>query len=194
MHTKRRSRGRPRAFDAEKAVDTAMGLFAQNGYDGVGVAELCRVMEITPTSLYAAYGSKVGLFAEAIEAYVRGPASFVGRALTESTTAGEVVSSLLAAAADAYSQNPERTGCMVLDGAVMTNDPDAALVIAKKTKATLTLLRARLKQLGANDPVMAADYLMIVMRGLSSAARTGSSRLQLRAAAEVSAAGLLTKL
>jgi len=47
-----RKRGRPSAFDRNIAIDVALELFWQKGYEGVGVAELGEAIEINPPSLY----------------------------------------------------------------------------------------------------------------------------------------------
>ena len=46
-----------------------MKLFHARGYDAVGVAELVAELGIKPPSFYAAFGSKVGLLARALERY-----------------------------------------------------------------------------------------------------------------------------
>ncbi|WP_122096640.1 TetR/AcrR family transcriptional regulator [Rahnella sp. Larv3_ips] len=68
-HSTPARRGRPRNFDREKALVSALGLFWRCGYEPASVGELCRVMEINPPSLYAAFGSKAGLFLEAVNYY-----------------------------------------------------------------------------------------------------------------------------
>ena len=63
-------RGRPRSFDTDEAIDTAMKLFHGRGYDAVGVAELGEKLGITPPSFYAAFGSKAGLLERTLKRYV----------------------------------------------------------------------------------------------------------------------------
>lgn len=65
-----RKRGRPPAFDRDKAIEAALELFLQKGYDGAGVAEFGEVIGINPPSLYKAFGSKHGLFEAAVQRYI----------------------------------------------------------------------------------------------------------------------------
>lgn len=62
-------RGRPRAFDRNEALKAALRVFWQRGYAPASVAELCKAMGSNAPSLYAAFGSKAGLFLEALHFY-----------------------------------------------------------------------------------------------------------------------------
>src|SRR5258708_37455677 len=61
--------GRPRAFDADAALDEAMEVFWRHGYEGATIAQLTDAMGINPPSLYAAFGSKEGLLKAALDRY-----------------------------------------------------------------------------------------------------------------------------
>ncbi|KGD80164.1 TetR family transcriptional regulator [Tatumella morbirosei] len=65
--------GRPRQFDRQQAVITAMHLFWQNGYDATSLSQLKAAIGggITAPSFYAAFGSKEALFREAVECYLQ---------------------------------------------------------------------------------------------------------------------------
>ena len=62
--TNRRSgkRGRPITFDKDPALEAAMLLFWERGFEGTSMANLTQVMELNPSSIYAAFGDKHRLF------------------------------------------------------------------------------------------------------------------------------------
>ncbi|WP_201161175.1 TetR/AcrR family transcriptional regulator, partial [Klebsiella grimontii] len=64
-----RTPGRPRQFDAEQAIETAQRLFHARGYDAVSVADLTQAFGINPPSVYAAFGSKLGLYTRVLQRY-----------------------------------------------------------------------------------------------------------------------------
>jgi AcrR family transcriptional regulator len=61
--------GRPWSFDRDKAVETAIRLFWHHGYEGISVGDLTKKIGVAPPSLYAAFGSKAGLYREAVDRY-----------------------------------------------------------------------------------------------------------------------------
>ena len=67
--------GRPREFDVDKAIDRAMMLFWRKGYKGTSLTDLTAALGITRPSLYAAFGSKEGLFRQSARRYVEAPAA-----------------------------------------------------------------------------------------------------------------------
>src|SRR5205085_6998653 len=115
--TKRRSsavpKGRPREFDVEKALDCALKVFWHKGYEGASLTDLTRAMGINRPSLYAAFGSKEGLFRKALDRYAEGPAAYVLEALNE-PTARAVAERLLAGSADLLSDPRNPRGCLMV--------------------------------------------------------------------------------
>ena len=61
--------GRPRQFDEEQVLDTAIRLFRRDGFDGVGVAAVSREAGIPLQSLYNTFGDKAALYRRAVEHY-----------------------------------------------------------------------------------------------------------------------------
>jgi len=64
--------GRPRTFDRQQAVEQAMHLFWEQGYEVTSLSQLKAGMGggISSPSFYAAFGSKEALYAEAVQCYL----------------------------------------------------------------------------------------------------------------------------
>jgi len=62
-------RGRPRSFDASLIVDRALDAFWANGFEATSLDELCAATGLSVSSVYAAFGSKRGLFDATVERY-----------------------------------------------------------------------------------------------------------------------------
>jgi AcrR family transcriptional regulator len=61
--------GRLAKFDRTTAVDKAIGLFWARGYYGSSMKQIEQALDMRPGSLYATFGSKDGLFSEALDLY-----------------------------------------------------------------------------------------------------------------------------
>jgi AcrR family transcriptional regulator len=68
----RRPRGRPRGFDETAVLDTAVDVFWRSGYAHASIADISVATGLAPSSLYNAYGSKLNLFASALDRYIDG--------------------------------------------------------------------------------------------------------------------------
>ena len=68
--------GKPRTLDRVKALDQAMKLFWERGFEGTSFKDLIATMKVTPSSFYFAFESKEQLFREAVDCYAEGPARF----------------------------------------------------------------------------------------------------------------------
>ena len=58
-------------YDREVALERAVALFWARGYTAASMKQIEHALDMRPASLYAAFGSKDGLFAEALELYLR---------------------------------------------------------------------------------------------------------------------------
>ena len=74
-------------------------------------------MDITPPSLYAAFGDKKRLFLEAVERYEQETGCFARRALTSEPTAELAIRRLLLDAAKSFTDPKNPKGCLIALGA-----------------------------------------------------------------------------
>jgi AcrR family transcriptional regulator len=108
-------RGRTRGFDVHAALDQALGLFWEHGYDGTSIADLTSAMGINAPSLYSAFGSKEALFSSAIDHYVDEHRKFLQLATSE-PTAWACADRLLRGTAARSKQSGRPPGSLVVKG------------------------------------------------------------------------------
>src|SRR4051794_5217152 len=112
-------KGRPRQFDEEEALDTALLLFWRHGYEGTSLAALTDAMGINMPSLYAAFGNKESLFRGVLERYLNGPASYLSQALSE-PTARQAAETLFRGAINMTMDARHPDGCLLVHGALVS--------------------------------------------------------------------------
>lgn len=103
--------GRPRAFDPDEALERAMLVFWEHGYEGASLSTLTQAMGISSTSMYAAFGNKEALFRKALDRYEEGPGGYLTRALSE-PTARAVARSVLLGAIGTTTASASPNGCL----------------------------------------------------------------------------------
>lgn len=185
-------RGQGRKFDLEDALEKAMLAFWRHGYDGASVATLTREMGINPPSLYAAFGSKEGLFFAAVEFYNNGRGSFMQRAFDEEDRSPALIRRLLYEAADTYTHTDGPGGCLIIGSA--TRVSDAAQEVADRLR---DLRNANIDRLedhiradidagtlpARTDARAVAEFTGVIVQGMSHRARDGATTEALRAVA-----------
>lgn len=60
---------RPKEFDRQLALDAAIGVFREHGYEGTSAGMLTDAMKIGRQSLYDTFGDKWRLYCEALRSY-----------------------------------------------------------------------------------------------------------------------------
>jgi AcrR family transcriptional regulator len=180
-------RGRPRGFDRDDALQRAMGVFWERGYEGTSISDLTAAMGIAAPSLYAAFGSKERLFREAVELY-DSLAGAAERALHDAPTAREGIEAMLREHAASYTDPETPAGCLIVLGATAyaPENRKIAEYLAGWRRETTQTIRARLArgiQEGDVPPGVDVDalaaYFNTLLEGLSIEARDGASREQL---------------
>ncbi|MFE0751440.1 TetR/AcrR family transcriptional regulator [Gordonia sp. NPDC058843] len=171
--------GRPRNFDRDAALEKAMLLFWERGYEQTSVSDLTRELGIAAPSLYAAFGSKRDLFDEAVARYEANPKS-VTTAGSTGTTQREVLRAMFDRAAEEYPSREHPRGCLV------NTAPELGRNRAQNRAITADQLREVTDGSDSTiDPETLADFVQALLVGLSSYARDGADETQLRRVAEL---------
>src|ERR1041384_7598353 len=121
--------GRPRSFDRDEALETAIAVFWEHGYETTSIAQLKTALGIGGPSLYAAFSDKRTLFLEALDRYLHTYGDFTQRALAEEPRARDAVARLLHDAAKAYTRPDHPPGCLV-NAAITNYSPQSADIAA----------------------------------------------------------------
>lgn len=192
-------RGRPRAFDRDAALVRAMRLFWIKGYEATSISDLTEVMGVGTTSLYAAFGSKDELYAEALRHYAVNYEHLVWGRFREATTVREAVKAYLhdSAAAMTGSDCDLPHGCMATLGTVGSDGHDELAGLMRSTRAiAFEVLSSRLARAvedgelpPAFDITKVGRFIQTVQSGMAIRARDGAERAELQNVAEIAMAG-----
>jgi TetR/AcrR family transcriptional repressor of nem operon len=180
--------GRPRAFVEDEVLESALRLFWERGYPATSVQDLVDATGLSRASLYGAFGGKEQVFERALDRY---RARF-GEALQRLADGGSARQALgrffdtwLANLCDAKGPRGCFLQLSITEGEATT--PAATRMAEESMKATESALSSVLQRGKASGELFAslderatARLLLVVLQGLSTAARAGRSRASLR--------------
>ena len=142
--------GRPRSFDRDVAMDGAMRLFWEHGYEGASLDQLRRGMGgLSSASFYAAFGSKELLYREAIERYLETHGQVVSPLYDEGLAPRQRIEQALRRSARMQTDPSHPTGCMVTLSAIICSP-------ASDTLKDLTATERRANRLAIGRCVQSA--------------------------------------
>ena len=185
--TARRSPGRPQAFRPEDALDRAVEMFWEHGYERVDVDRIARAVHVTKPALYRAFGDKPTLLLKAVERYAETyGAPMMAAFLAEPDIRKAVLGFCEATVETATGQ--ARSGCMMAAAVLGQSDRVAEIrsYVAHGFSAGATVLEKRFTQEMKKRHLprtltarLRAHALIDLMQGLLLRAKAGVSRDEL---------------
>ncbi|MCA3288734.1 MAG: TetR/AcrR family transcriptional regulator [Methylobacterium sp.] len=184
-----RRRGRPRTFDRETTVRSAQRLIWEQGFEAMSLSRLEEAMGIRKSSLYSAFGSKLGLLDEAAQLYIADFAKQKDERFSTIRSSLGRLEALFELFATNFVASGRPPGCFLVSAAHSCSDDNAEavklLMIQRKSVAQMILAEietgVRAGEFVPETPVAPlVDFLVSVVYGMSVMARDGKSLNALR--------------
>lgn len=182
---------RPREFDAEEALDKAMGLFWAKGYHDSSIRDLVDRTGVNYYGLYSVFDSKHGLFLAALDRYRNTVTAEFGAALKAAPATKAGLLGAFDRLFDLLTTADGQVGCLMCNSATEMAPHDRQ--VAAIVRSHLALLRdlfgewlARAARSGRRrDTAALADFLAGTVYTLALLLRAGFDRAHVRRQAEI---------
>jgi TetR/AcrR family transcriptional repressor of nem operon len=166
---------RLKEFDPDLALERAMELFWQNGYEATSMAQLTEHLGIGRASLYATFGDKHALYLKALRRYLDSADPNPAELLSPSGPALSGVRALVDMHVQTAIDDEQRKGCLVVNSATELMPQDRAVgrmveSIWDELELGLTSALARARARGeipeGKDPQALARFLLVFLQGV----------------------------
>ncbi|MGO4744857.1 TetR/AcrR family transcriptional regulator [Serratia quinivorans] len=183
--------GRPRRFDRDEAVQQALHLFWQHGYESTSLAQLKAQIGggITAPSFYAAFGSKEALFKETVSCYLNSYGRVNDALWEDSLPPREAIEISLRRSVKMQCEEHHPKGCMVALGVMAGGSQEHSAVLkplADSRQRTLNgFIRCIERGVATGElaqqtqPAVIATLFDSFLLGVSTLARDGVSYREL---------------
>lgn len=180
---------RPKEFDVDHAVEAAVELFREHGFEGTSAQMLVEAMGIGRQSLYDTFGDKWGVYLAAVRHYAQEEVRAHGELLASRDRAIEGIRAML----DRVAEDAGR-GCLGLSSTVEFGCARSDLVkvrAAAGDRLTRAMKRALMKArdqgdiAGDLDLDHLATFLIATISSIRLAARGGASQGHVSALVEL---------
>ncbi|WP_405873077.1 MULTISPECIES: TetR/AcrR family transcriptional regulator [unclassified Streptomyces] len=185
---------RTKEFDPDAALQAALELFWQRGYEATSMSDLVDHLGIGRASIYATFGSKHELYLKALERYDRAGLPPIVRELSQPGPALPAVRAVVRRyAAEASDGQLRLHGCLVTNTAseLAPHDPAAARRVERNWDQLETVLHSALVRAQAQgelpagrDPLTLARMLLVLLQGLRVVGKASADPARVRDAAE----------
>ena len=175
---------RPKEFDRDKALQGAISIFSEHGYEGTSTDALMQAMDIRRQSMYDTFGDKRSLYLEALRQYCADSVGDHIATLNAEARPLRAIEAMLARFIERAINGEGRT-CMGINAIAEfgRSDEDVSRLTDMMGKTLRTAIEKRLVEAQAAGEVggdvdikTASQFLTATLSGLKVAARDGASR------------------
>ncbi len=190
---------RAKEFEPEAALQQAIELFWQKGYEATSMRDLLEGMGIGRGSFYGTFGDKHSLFLAALDRFERTRTAWILEALKGPEPPLESIRYVFERTVDGLIGFEPRRGCLLANSAVelAPHDPEVAERISLYVQRTEKAFERVLKRARVNgdipkgkNPKALARFLVNSLHGLRVMARAGADRETLEDTVRVTLSGL----
>lgn len=186
-NTTNRTPGRPKSFIPDEALDRAVEMFWEHGYEGVDVNRIARAVNVTKPAIYRAFGNKSTLLLKAVERY----AITYGAAMLADFRAEPDIHKAVAALCEATvntASSEGRAGCLMLSATLGQSErvTEIRIFVAKALNESADIFAIRFeKEIKAGrltrtpSAKVRSRALVDLVQGLKIRAKAGIAREQL---------------
>ncbi|APR39595.1 TetR/AcrR family transcriptional regulator [Paraburkholderia sp. SOS3] len=189
-----RSRGRPREFDIDAALDKAVAVFCERGFYATSIVDLTNAMDLASGSVYKAFKDKQAVFIAAFDRMQATRDESLRRAVEPGLPPREAIHRVLMFHADASSGAAGKRGCLLAGSAMVLGTFEADVVQRVNTGfRKIETLIAALIRAGQKDGSISkrvdgeatARLMLCAMQGMRVIGKTGRTRAQMRQTADL---------
>jgi TetR/AcrR family transcriptional repressor of nem operon len=184
----RQGMGRPKEFDPDLALETAMEAFWENGFDATSLADITASTGVQKASLYATYGDKRQLFLTALSRYQEEGFTRLKAGLASKGSVRAAFHAVFSGMIQECATKDRSRGCLCVNTAVEIGprDPEIAGMLLSHANRIVALFAETIERGQAGGEIDAgidaqttARFLLVTLFGVTVGGKTGFSARKL---------------
>jgi TetR/AcrR family transcriptional regulator, transcriptional repressor for nem operon len=187
------SRGRPREFDIDAALDKSVRVFRERGYHATSIADLTQAMGLASGSVYKAFKDKRAVFLAAFDREGKTRREKLRRLLSTAKSGRDRLRIALNFYAESSHGMEGKRGCLIVGTAaeLATFDGEVAQRVTAALRQSEMLVVDLIRQGQADGSIPAAidsrvtaRLMLCLLQGMRVIGKTGRSRKEMMAVAD----------
>lgn len=185
--------GRPLQFDPDQALNAALAVFWQHGYESTSLQDLLNAMQLSKSSFYQAFGNKQALFERCIQQYRNDTLRELRAAMENCDDPLALIEGLYRGTLIQREANEYHWGCLVMNTASEFSQRNRSIAeeVTRSVQALTDVFEALILQGQASGVIhqrqsakKLSQYLMSNLSGLHTLLKTGISHEEAEAIIE----------